>query len=89
MSLLTSEQLKAATKYAKQDIKLLKKQGSMAITGTHNGVLMLEFENNYFVVFSNGFSIFSTDLNNSCSGDQVAKTHTQYRQTDFICSFCC
>lgn len=61
MSLLTSEQLKAATKYAKQDIKLLKNRGYMAITGTQKGVLMLEFENGLFEVYSYGEIILSTD----------------------------
>lgn len=60
MPLLTTEQLKLATKYAKQDVKILKKHGGIAMTETQKGVLMFEFKNEVFNVFSQGKNIFST-----------------------------
>ena len=59
--MLTKVQLKAGTRVAKQDLKILKKDGCMAITNTKKGTLFFRFENCSFLVISNGSEIFRTD----------------------------
>ena len=55
---MTTEQKKAGTKAAKQDMKLAKKEGSIFVCETKMGLVEMVFENGLYKLLKDGMVVF-------------------------------